>query len=307
MNMSEFVALLSKITPLYVIVLMGYIAGKKLKVEKDSIARILIYFVAPVVVFNGVASAPSDAKYLSLPVITFTVACLMSICFYFMSKRFFSGAERNLIGFMSGTGNTGYFGLPVVLALFGGEYQNIAILATLGFVLFENTLGYYYIARHQLSGSESLKKVLQLPAIYAYLLGLIINVAGYSPSDTIKDNIGYFRGAYVVLGMIIIGVGLSSVTKAAFDRKFIGLSFTAKFLAFPLAMLVLRELNSSQNFYDERIVDVLLLLSVTPIASNTVAFATKLKAYPEKAALTVLLSTLFALVFIPIFVSVFIK
>jgi malate permease and related proteins len=254
--MSELVTLLAKITPLYVIVLMGYIAGKRLKVEKDSIASILIYFVAPVVVFNGVASAPSDARYLSLPVITFAVACSMSIFFYLVSKQFFSGSERNLIGFMSGTGNTGYFGLPVVLALFGSEYQNTAILATLGYVLFENTLGYYYIARHRLSGSEAVKKVLKLPAIYAYMLGLIVNIIGYNPSSTVKDSVGYFRGAYVVLGMMIIGVGLSAVTKAAFDKKFIGVSFTAKFLAFPLAMLALRELNRSQNFYDEQVVDV---------------------------------------------------
>jgi malate permease and related proteins len=305
--MIEFLTLLGKISPLYVIVALGYIGGKKLKIERDSIASALIYFIAPVVVFNGVASAPTDITYLSLPILTFSLACMISIAFFVLSKTYFTGAERNLIGFMSGSGNTGYFGLPVVLALFGTEYQNIAILSTLGLILFENTLGYYYIARHNLSAKEALRKVLRLPAIYAYMTGLIINVVGYNPPLSVAENISYFRGAYVVLGMFIIGLGLAAVTRASFDGKLVGISFSAKFLAYPLIILGIRALNNSYNFYDDSIMDVLLVLSITPIASNTVAFATKLKAHPEKAALTVLLSTLFALVYIPLFVSIFIS
>jgi predicted permease len=305
--MHEFITLLARISPLYAIVLMGYVAGKRLKVDKESIASLLIYFIAPIVVFNGVVSAPTKAEYLTLPVVTFIIACSLSVSFFMLSRRHFSGAERNLVGFMSGTGNTGYFGLPVILALFGTDYQNIAILATLGFVLFENTLGYYYIARHNLTAREAVAKVFRLPAVYAYAAGVLVNIIGYKPTGVVADNITYFRGAYVVLGMIIIGIGLSAVTKASFDRKLVSISFAAKFLAFPTAMLLLQALNNRHGLYDDKVIDVLLVLSVTPLASNTVAFAAKLKAHPEKAALTVLLSTLFALVYIPIFVSIFVK
>lgn len=305
--MHELTVLFGRIFPLYVIVLMGYVAGKRMKVEKESIASLLIYFIAPIVVFNGVVSAPKEVAFLTLPILTFIVACFLSVIFYTFARRYFSGAERNLIGFMSGTGNTGYFGLPVILALFGTDYQNIAILATLGFVLFENTLGYYYIAKHDLSAKEAMTKVFHLPAVYAYIVGIVCSFLEYKPTGVIADTVSYFRGAYVVLGMIIIGVGLSSVTKASFDKKLVSISFVAKFLAFPSVILLLRELNESYGFYDDKVIDVLLVLSVTPIASNTVAFATKLKAHPEKAALTVLLSTLVALVYIPFFVAVFVK
>lgn len=305
--MHEFFLLLNKISPLYFMVLLGYIGGKKLKVERDTIASILIYFISPIVVFNGVASAPQKASFLSLPLLTLSLACIISAIFYTVSKKIFSGSEKNLIGFMSGTGNTGYFGLPVILALFGTNMQNIAILATLGFVLFENTLGYFYIAKHSLSAKEALRKVLTLPALYAYAAGIIVNLIGYHPSQVIIDNITYFRGAYVVFGMFIIGVGLAGVTRASIDKKMIMVSFTAKFLAFPLTILLLRSINESLHFYDQETIHVLLVLSVVPIASNTVAFATKLKAHPEKAAFTVLLSTLFALIYIPVFVAYVLK
>jgi malate permease and related proteins len=305
--MHQFMLLITKIFPLYVVVLLGFLAGKRFAADRDTIATLLIYFIGPVVIFNGVASAPTSIKYLGLPAITLLLACTLSIVFYGLGKRYFSGAERNLVGFMSGTGNTGYFGLPVVLALFGVERQNIAILATLGFVLFENTLGYYYIARHSLTAKEAVSKLLRLPAIYAYTLGVIANVAGYHPSQVVADNIVYFRGAYVILGMLIIGIGLSTVTRASIDKRLIAISFAAKFVAFPAAVLGLRAINSSTQTYDSSVMDVLLQLSVVPIASNTVAFATKLKAHPEKAAFTVLASTIFALVYIPIFTSIFIR
>jgi malate permease and related proteins len=305
--MSDFVDLFSKILPLYVIVGLGYVLAKRTKIDRDSIASVLIYIIAPIVIFNGVASAPSESKYLLLPLLTFVVACVISSSYFWASKRYFSGVERNLMGFMSGTGNTGYFGLPVILALYGTGAQNIAILATLGFVLFENTLGFYYIARHDLTPEKAIEKVLKLPALYAYCLGVLVNFVGYHPTKIIVDYIVYFRGAYVIFGMMIIGVGLSQVSRSAVDKKLLAASFSAKFLVFPAAIGLVGYANSRLKVYDPLVIKVLLVLSITPIASNTVAFATKLKVHPEKAVFTVLASTIFALIYIPIFVNIFLK
>jgi malate permease and related proteins len=305
--MNEFFVLLAKISPLYVIVFLGYVAGKKFRVDRDSVSTLLIYFIAPVVVFNGVASAPSEQKYLFLPLLTFVLACAISLIFYIAAGKSFKGSERGLIGFMSGTGNTGYFGLPVILALFGTRLQSIAILATLGFVLFENTLGYYYIARQGLTAKQAMTKVLKLPAVYAYALGVVANIIGYHPPTSVADNILYFRGAYVILGMIIIGIGLASVTKASVDRELLKIAFAAKFVAFPVAMICLKILNTKLGYYSNDVMSVLVTLSAVPLASNTVSFASQLKVHPEKAAFTVLLSTIFALVYLPIIVAIFVK
>jgi len=45
---------------------------------------------------------------------------------------------------------------------------------------------------------------------------------------------------------------------------------------------------------------VLFLFSVVPLAGNTVTLAVLLKARPEKASFTVLLSTLISVLYIPI-------
>ncbi len=65
--------------------------------------------------------------------------------------------------------------------------------------------------------------------------------------------------------------------------------------------------NMVFRIYNPSIHKVMILMSIVPLAANTVAFATELKAQPEKASVAVLLSTLFALFYIPLIASLFLS
>ena len=199
------------------------------------------------------------------------------------------------------TVNTGYFGLPVAISLFGPDIAGLVLLAVLGCVLYEVTFGFFMIARGNYTLNESIHKLIKLPAIYAFALAVILNFSGFNPTQGILDFSTLFRGSYTVLGMMLIGLGLSEISVYKFDIKFLTITFIAKFIAWPLVMLSIIYLdNSIFNFFTTEIHNVMLLLSIVPMAANTVAYATELKVHPEKAALAVILSTIFALFFIPI-------
>lgn len=303
--MTIFFTLILKLLPLYIIIFLGYLAGKKLKVQKESIAPLLIYVISPVVVFSGVVSINLTGPIISLPLLYFIPACLTCLLFYFIGGRFYStGSERNILAFASGTGNTGYFGIPLILALYDPTYFGIAVFILLGGIIYENSIGFYITARGQFSARQAFIKVLKLPTIYAFIVGIIVSVNSWSISPTISEAVTNFKGAYVVLGMMLIGLGLSQVTKSSIDHRFTLLSFIAKFLILPIIMTSIVLVDSHFfHFYNSLIYTVLLIMSIVPIASNTVALATLFNVHPEKMALTVLLSTLFALVYIPLFVS----
>ena len=304
-SMHEFLTLLEKIYPLYLLVAAGYVAGKFLKTDKDTVASLLIYIIAPVVVFNGVASAPFNPAYFLLPVIFFIVACGLSIAFYYFGGLFWQTSERNLLSFIAGTGNTGYFGIPLVLALFGNSGLSIAVFSTLGIILYESTRGYYIIAKSHATAKESLMKVIKLPVIYAFVLGVVANIAHVPIEGSLATAFGYFSGAFTVLGMMILGISLSSVTRASFDPKFTLITFIAKFAAFPLVIGLFVFIDAhSWHLFSNEIHRIMLILSIVPMATNTVTYASHLKAHPIKAAFTVLLSTLFGLIYIPLFVAV---
>lgn len=299
-----FFTLLTKLLPLYAIVLLGYIAGKYLQVQKESIAPILIYIIAPVIIFYGVVTTDLDRALISLPFLFLVLTCSICLIFYFIGSYFYEGSEKNILAFTSGVGNTGYFGLPVVLALLGDKFLGIAVLSIFGFILYENSLGFFITARGQHSSREAFLKVVKLPTLYAFVFGLIINFYNITLSPIILDAILSFRGAYVVLGMMLIGLGLSQVTKASLDYVFTGVAFFAKFIVWPciVGFIVFLDIRYF-NFYSSSIHKVMLLMSIVPLASNTVAYATKFNTHPEKVALTVLLSTIFALIYIPIFIA----
>lgn len=306
--MSDFITLVDKIYPLYLIIGLGYLAGRILKADRTTVSSILIYIIAPVVVFYGVATAPDNNAYLLLPVIFFFVACLLSVLFFYLGGFFWKTSERNLLSFIAGTGNTGYFGIPLTLALFGQKGLSIAVFATLGLILYESTRGYYIIARSHATAREALNKVLRLPVIYAFLLGIVASRFDVTFSESLTSAFSYFTGAYTLFGMMILGITLSAVTRATFDKTFTAISFAAKFICYPLAIGALVYIDKTLlHLFEPEVHAVTMILSIAPMATNTVTYAAYLKAHPEKAAFTVTLSTLFALVYIPLFIAVFLK
>lgn len=304
--MIVFTALLLKLVPLYVIIGCGYVAGKYLQVQKESISPLLIYIIAPAVIFYGTAQASLTPGLLFLPILTFFLACIISLIFFKIGKRIWSDSTSNILGFTAGTGNTGYFGLPVITLIMGNTILSTVILATMGFLLYENTLGYYLVARNQYTFGQSLIKLIKLPTVYAFILGLLASKLVLVLPDVANTILDQFKGSYTILGMMIIGIGLSQATKIAIDSTLIMLSFLAKFIIWPL--MILGTIFLDQQFthlFTPTINQVLIILSCVPLAANTVTFATELKAQPEKAAITVLLSTIFSLFFIPALITMF--
>lgn len=300
-EMFIFFTLLAKLFPLYVIILFGYIAGKFLNVKKEAIASLLIYTIVPVVIFVGVASTELNQNIILLPILFFALGSFIALLAFYLAGFIWKDATRNVLAFTSGTGNTGYFGIPVAIAIFGNDVIGIVSLIFLGIVLYETTLGFFLMARGNFTIKKSLIKLLTLPILYAYFLGLLVNLSHIQLGSIFFDTAANFRGAFTILGMMIIGMGLADIKKIEFDFKFIGLTFLIKFAVWPLLMILLIFLNSTFfKIFDNSLDKILLLMAIVPLAANTVSYATLLKAKPEKASLAVLLSTFFALFYIPL-------
>lgn len=302
-----FLTLLTKIIPLYMNIALGFIAGKVLDINRESIARIMFFLINPIIIFNGVMNVNLDWSVLSLPVLTFIISSSLCLFFFKATEEVWTDSSRNLMAFSAGSGNTGYFGLPIALLLFNDEGEGIYILALLGITLYENSVGYYIVAHGTTTRAECVKKTLKLPAIYAFLLALVLNYWGFELSPIIMEFIGHIKGTYTVLGMMIVGLGLAGLTHFKMDAKFIGLTFFAKFMVWPALIIFITGFDSWLfGIYSPMTRQALILLSIVPLAVNMVIVATLMKSQPEKAATAVLISTLFALAYVPLMVAWFI-
>jgi predicted permease len=230
----------------------------------------------------------------------------MCLLFYKISTYIWKDATRNILAFATGTGNSGYFGLPVALAILGQSFLGAIVFSLLGFTLYENSLGFFIVARGKSSVRGSLLRVLKLPTIYAFLAGLLVNLSGLHPNniDIYTSILPNFSGAYTLLGMMVIGLGMADVRQGAFDWRFISVALLAKSLVWPsiTAFLILLDRHFT-HFYDENVQHLLIFMSLIPLAANTVNYATLLGTHPEKAAIAVLISTVLALFYIPLILS----
>lgn len=153
---------------------------------------------------------------------------------------------------------------------------------------------------------QSIEKLIKLPVIHAFLLGVIAQAIHLNMGQVYRDFIPNFRGAYVLLGSMLIGVALSELTRAHAEVSVMARAFAVRFIAWPVAVIGLIVLDQAYwHVFQGRtdIYQVMFLMSVVPIAANTVAYATFLKAEPERAAFIVFTSTIFAIGFIPVMTS----
>ena len=101
--------------------------------------------------------------------------------------------------------------------------------------------------------------------------------------------------------MMLIGFGVASLKHLKFDFKYLSLALVAKFVVWPLVIFCLLTMDKNYlHFIDPTLYRQLFFFSSIPMAANTVAVATELKTEPEKAALAVLVSTLLALISVPL-------
>jgi len=292
--------LIINIIPLYILIALGYIAGRKLDVNLTSLARIVIFILSPVVTFGAVAQLSLDVNYLALPFMVLGLSALITAIMYKSARARWHDHTASLIGVGSCAGNTGYFGVPLILSLYGTEWLGVYLLMNVGVQIAESSFGYFLAARGHHTIKESVMKVLKLPALHALYLGLLVNVSGIKIPELFDRYWHYATGAWIFIGMMIIGIALSKLPKLELSLRLTGWLFFAKFILWPLggAAIILADQLVFQMF-TAPLHGMILIFTTVPLMSNLVAFAAQLNLHPEKAASCVLVSTIFALIFMP--------
>ncbi len=276
----------------------GYLVGKKLGTNPKEISSLLVYVISPAVIFISILQAPEENRYFSFLVGSYVICCLMSGLALLAGRTIWKDNTEFLFAFSGGTGNTGYFGLPIAIGLFGIEGAAIAVFIILGANLYEFTVGYFLASRGDGTIKESLLKISKLPIIYAFIFALIMRSTDITINETIALGLDSFKGAYSVLGMMVIGITLGKITKFEFDSRYITYSLLWKFIAWPIVGLMTIAIYPGHLEAVEK--SVILLMCSVPMAGNVVIISNDLGIHPEKAATAVMISTVLAIFSVPI-------
>jgi malate permease and related proteins len=224
--LSIFFTILAKVAPLYLNILVGYVLAKYLRIKREHVAFLLVYILGPIVVFFAVLSIKINVQLIFLPIFIFVFGSL--IAFYILKryKNEWNDASVNTLAFTCGTGNTGYFGIPLAMILLEPSSANIFIFGTLASLLYENTTGFFVTAKGAFTARQSIMKVLRLPLLYAFIAGLCFNIVGFKTPDFIVPYFENLKWLFGILGMMMLGMGMKSFNlHEDFDKKYIRISY----------------------------------------------------------------------------------
>jgi predicted permease len=290
------------LVPLTLLILLGWLVGKAQDIDLKSVSTPLIYAFSPVVAFGSTAQLSFHGTLMLLPFLTYAMAAFTGLSSFALGQKLLRDKDMCfLLPQATGSGNNGYYGLPLAMALFPPEQVGIYFLIMLGTTLYESTVGYYFVGRGHLTVKHAMQRVVKMPVIYAIAAGLLFS-AFHVPLDAgVLKLWEVARGCYVGIGMMIIGLALSKHKKLAWEWDFIALAMFGKNLLWAAVAAAFIILDSCVlKLFDTTIHTMIAILAITPVGANTAAFAAQHNFKTQIAATVVFVTTTISFAALPV-------
>lgn len=296
-----FFELLIGMIPLFVLMVCGWVLGKQGNVTPHAMADILIHIISPFVTFGAIAQLEFSQEYILLPFITAIIAGIASFTAWRISDYFFKDTTPNLIGLSCVAGNITYFALPILMMLLPVKWVGVYFMMRMGLQLTEMTQGYYIGARGNFNITQSLYKIITFPPLYGAILGLLWNVSDMELPKLVVTYWNYALGAVVFIGMMLIGTALSLIKSFYIDKKMLIILMVMRFMVWPVLCISFIILDKMVlHIFSNDIYIMFTLLGLVPLPVNSIAYAIKLKLDATAMSICVLISTVFALIYVPV-------
>ncbi len=301
----EIIFLLAELIPC---LLIGYLLGRFKKDLSLTISRPLISYGIPISLMgillkSGLEFPLIESAALALIAIGLLIAILNSFSFI---KNFIPNRTLQL---GSAFGNTGYFGIPVSLALL----PNHALIYSIGFDL-GATLVIWSIGPILLTDPSNvlssnrywknfIKAVVSSPAVKGLIGASIVHLSPWD--ERITDLLWIPSRVVIVLALVIVGMSLSWLGKANLSiikMQIISIknALILKLVGLPVIMLIISAAIRLPNVMRE----ALVLQSAAPTAISVLLISQAASRDEDEATSLVVLSTIIALISIPVWLMI---
>lgn len=275
-------ALADALTPILLIICLGYFLGKKTHyLESPSLGDLVSNLGLPALLLYSVLSMQmqifSMLKIIAATVLVLAIVALASFIFLKILKlptRFYLPPLVNP--------NTGNLGIPIAYALFGSEGMAIAVVISSVVQISHFTLGVGFM-----SGAYNPKQLLKNGPVIALLIGALLLSLNVSLPSPLMNTLNMLSHITLPIMLMLLGKSLSTlsvkesnkISRAAMLSAFRplvgGLSACLVVFFFPLSHL-------------ESV--VLVVLNAMPVAVISYMLAIKFKGPVDEIALMILIS-----------------
>ncbi len=319
--------IISVITPLILVALVGYISTKSQwlsRMQLDALTKFTFYISIPAFLFYQMAVANfSDqvspqlfaAFYLSVLAV-YLLTWLINYFFYHKSKnsnvdkeKYKNSAASAIFALGASYSNTIIVGLPVLLLAVGEQVVGIVFLIVTFHSAMIFTLTSIIAAKHNSNKNSAdksgfnwqtiIKQTFNNPLIISILSGLLFNVFSIPIPVFIADSLILIGKPTITLALFILGASLAFY-QVRDELKFITIASIFKLIVLPAFVFI-----SSQYIFNlsSIVVTVLVILSACPTGVNAYLMAKAHNQHQQTVAGTVVVSTLFSIITIPLWLA----
>ena len=291
--MNQFSTVLQIVTPVFFLAAIGF-AWVKLGFEYriEFVTQLAMTLSVPCLVFTALMKTEIDPQSLSIvslaAVLAYGLVTLVAMLIVKLARIDIRTYLAPLI-----FGNTGNLGLPIAFFAFGQDGLGYAVVVFAIMIVFSFTFGVWLV-----SGGGSVAKLLKEPIVGATLLGALFLWQGWTTPVFLTNTLELIGQMAIPLMLITLGVALA---RLSLGRLWLPVLLSAGKYAFCVAIAwgVGRWFSLPPIAFG-----VLVMQISTPVAVTSYLLAEKYRADADSVAGLVVVSTLLAVVTIPLTLAI---
>ncbi len=289
---------------LFLIMALGYLLYKIHFTDKElnrKLTRILLDVTMPALILSTVLEQTGNRdmgslkEALGFTAFFFTAVPLAAVLIVKVMRVPLE--QQGLYMFMMTYSNVGFMGIPVVNAMFGSEGILYAAIFNIGFNIASFTIGVIQInyGRSKDGKLIDIRKLLS-PGVLFSVLALVFYILDIGMPADVVNVIDMVGGITSPLAMILVGGTLASIEVKSVFTEFRIYPFTlVKQIMVPAAVFF--AMNAVID--DPLLRSVFTVLSLMPVANNSVLFSITYGNDEQLAARAVFITTFLALFTVP--------
>lgn len=297
-----------KIIFLQMLVLFAFIAigytlkkfGKLSEAFNKGVSNLLVYILVPFLIFESMSkNFKIDVLWEKKDILLISVLMLLAfllIAFVYSRVLTKNRDTRDIYMYSFSFPNSGYFGNPLVLAIFGELMLFDYIIFTIPFLILTYTFGIYTLDPNK---TFQLKKLIN-PIIIALVLGMIVGALNIKIPQPVSTVISMGSNCMAPMAMILTGVVFASKDlKSMLSNPKVYIACITKMLVLPLIVVIIM----SRFKIPENVAALIVPTLTLPTGMNSIVFPEANGGDCKTGAQLCLISTVLCLIAFPLVYS----
>ncbi|MEH7012793.1 AEC family transporter [Neobacillus niacini] len=286
-----FHILLDIIFPIFVLIGVGAVLQRVIRLDLSTLSTLTVYFLLPAVCFVNIYESKMSSELISRTLVflmLFNILLILTSMLIVKANRF----DRKLTATFKNSmvlSNSGNYGLPVSELVFAANPAGMSIQIIVS--IFQNlltfTYGFFNSVSAQSSGRDILRKIMRLPVIYALLLAILLKWLHIEIPEFLWKPIENSSNAFLAVALVTLGAQVAFLKITRISRPIVWIVIGRLIISPLVGLLVIYILGLT-----DITAQALFIASSFPSSRNSALLALEYDNYPEYASQAVLLTTI---------------